>query len=160
MRYLIKKLLPHLARLHKANWKKGRWKYPQLWYCMPSRFKGCAGKPKCCSCGRTINLPRGAQMFPGVPAMLCPKCSTLDNPPLLSPQNARPSIVKSWLRDRLQSLCGFATGHEISLTESGYGGGRFVDRNCRWCDKRIQVPKEEDPAMPALFDELRGLEEG
>ncbi len=36
------------------------------------------------------------------------------------------------------------TGHEISKTEWGYGGGLFVDRNCRWCDKVIKVPKYEE----------------
>src|SRR3990172_2391587 len=42
------------------------------------------------------------------------------------------------------ALCGRLTGHEISRTEWGYGGGKFVDRNCRWCDKTILVPKDEE----------------
>lgn len=41
-------------------------------------------------------------------------------------------------------LCGHLTGHEISITEWGYGGGKYVDRNCRWCDKTIRVPKAEE----------------
>jgi hypothetical protein len=36
-------------------------------------------------------------------------------------------------------------GHEISQTESGYGGGRWADKWCRWCDKLIKVPIEESP---------------
>lgn len=38
----------------------------------------------------------------------------------------------------LKWLCG-VTGHELSETEWGYGGGKYADRHCRWCDKRIQV---------------------
>jgi len=46
----------------------------------------------------------------------------------------------------LQGVCKVFTGHEISKTEWGYGGGKFVDRHCRWCDKLIKVPKiEEEP---------------
>lgn len=43
----------------------------------------------------------------------------------------------------LTSLCGLLTGHEKSDTEYGYGGGDFIDRNCRWCDKLILEPIEE-----------------
>ena len=39
-------------------------------------------------------------------------------------------------------LCGILTGHELSKTEWGYGGGRYADRWCRWCNKRFLVPKE------------------
>lgn len=53
----------------------------------------------------------------------------------------------------VQWVCGCATGHEMSDTEWGYGGGRFVDRHCRWCDKVFKVPKaEEDLPHPALND--------
>ena len=53
----------------------------------------------------------------------------------------------------LQWLCKRFTGHEISKTEWGYGGGKFVDRNCRWCDKVIKVPKrEEEPPNEELKD--------
>lgn len=41
-------------------------------------------------------------------------------------------------------ICKLFTGHEISKTEWGYGGGNFVDRNCRWCDELIKIPKIED----------------
>ncbi|HOU57772.1 MAG TPA: hypothetical protein PK556_12595, partial [Smithellaceae bacterium] len=37
-------------------------------------------------------------------------------------------------------ICGWLTGHEISRTEWGYGGGKYADMNCRWCDKTIRVP--------------------
>jgi len=43
----------------------------------------------------------------------------------------------------LTSLCGLLTGHEKSATEYGYGGGDYIDRNCRWCDKVILEPIEE-----------------
>jgi hypothetical protein len=43
-------------------------------------------------------------------------------------------------------LCGKLTGHEISKTESGYGGGNFYDYHCRWCDKLIQIPTNEMPS--------------
>jgi len=46
----------------------------------------------------------------------------------------------------VQWLCGCLSGHHLSRTEWGYGGGFFVDRHCRWCDHVIRVPKvEEDP---------------
>ena len=51
-------------------------------------------------------------------------------------------------------ICGFFTGHEISKTEWGYGGGNFVDRHCRWCDKVIRVPKQEETPPN---DILKGL---
>ena len=54
----------------------------------------------------------------------------------------------------LEWLCGKLTGHELSKTEWGYGGGKFVDRNCRWCDKVIKVPKQEDDPPN---DVLKGL---
>lgn len=42
----------------------------------------------------------------------------------------------------IQFFCG-VRGHELSKTEWGYGGGDYADRWCRWCNKLIQVPKEE-----------------
>ena len=51
-------------------------------------------------------------------------------------------IIGYPLRRLLEFLCGFFGGHELSKTEWGYGGGRFADRHCRWCDKTIRVPKE------------------
>jgi len=47
-------------------------------------------------------------------------------------------------RQNIKKACGVLTGHEISKTEWGYGGGGFVDRHCRWCDKLIRVPKQEE----------------
>lgn len=50
------------------------------------------------------------------------------------------------LRRLLQWLCGVIVGHEISKTETGMMlGAQFVDCNCRWCDKLIQVPAAEFP---------------
>jgi len=55
----------------------------------------------------------------------------------------------------LTSLCGLLTGHEKSVTEHGYGGGDFIDCNCRWCDKVILEPIEE--SQWAKEGELRNL---
>jgi len=41
----------------------------------------------------------------------------------------------------IQFVCGL-TGHELSKTEWGYGGGKYADRWCRWCNKRVRVPKD------------------
>lgn len=41
-------------------------------------------------------------------------------------------------------LCKISTGHEISKTEFGYGGGGMADYHCRWCDKLIQMPLREE----------------
>ena len=38
---IIVKILPRLAMLHPKN--KGKKYYPQLWYCMPKRWKGSKG---------------------------------------------------------------------------------------------------------------------
>lgn len=43
----------------------------------------------------------------------------------------------------VEFLCGLLTGHEVSATEHGYGGGNFIDRHCRWCDKVFLEPIEE-----------------
>ena len=45
------------------------------------------------------------------------------------------------LRRFLQWGCGLL-GHELSKTEWGYGGGKYADRWCRWCDKIFSVPVE------------------
>lgn len=50
-----------------------------------------------------------------------------------------------------ERVCGVITGHEISKTEWGYGGGKFVDRNCRWCDHVIRVPIAESPPPTGLL---------
>ena len=49
-------------------------------------------------------------------------------------------------------LCGFITGHELSVTEKGYGGGAYMDCNCRWCDKGFRVPLAECSTSPMLAD--------
>jgi len=46
------------------------------------------------------------------------------------------------LRLFFEFLCGVFGGHEPSKTEWEYGGGKYADRHCRWCDKVIRVPKE------------------
>jgi hypothetical protein len=105
-------LLPFLARLHPRNWTESRWKYPQLWYCMPRRWV--LEKVKSHS---KAGLPTGLR-------------------------RAKPRLI-------LEHICGFLTGHEISKTEVGYGGGGFIDRNCQWCDKSIKIPKSENiPSGP------------
>jgi len=43
----------------------------------------------------------------------------------------------------VEKLCGLLTGHEKSATEHGYGGGKYIDCNCRWCAKVILEPIEE-----------------
>jgi hypothetical protein len=58
----------------------------------------------------------------------------------------------------LQWLCGKITRHEISETERGYGGGKFIDCNCRWCDKQIKVPKIELDICPLLQDLMNELD--
>jgi len=40
-------------------------------------------------------------------------------------------------------LCEKILGHELSNTEHGSGGGRYVDHWCRWCNKLIEIPIEE-----------------
>ena len=59
-----------------------------------------------------------------------------------------------WIQWILRSLCGLVIGHEPSLTEWCYGGGAFVERNCRWCDKVIYVPKD---SVIDEFPEAEGL---
>lgn len=54
----------------------------------------------------------------------------------------------------LQWICGFLTGHEISKTEWGYGGGKFADCNCRWCDHVIKVPVKENPPPNPVLETL------
>jgi len=50
----------------------------------------------------------------------------------------RPCFIKCFI----QFLCGLR-GHELSKTEYGYGGGMYIDRWCRWCNKLIQIPYVE-----------------
>lgn len=62
-----------------------------------------------------------------------------------------------WLRAKLQILCGKLIGHEGSKTEWGYGGGDFVDNNCRWCDFVLKVPKNRHTASREFNELMRGF---
>ena len=53
-------------------------------------------------------------------------------------------------RKFIERICGLLTGHEPSKTEWGYGGGNYVDRWCRWCDKLMKVHKLEEKLPDAL----------
>lgn len=114
---IARNVLPWIARLHPSNWKKDRWKYPQLWWVTLRWF------------------PRWNKRLKKIGKY----------------EHSKRLHVIQW-------MCGCATGHEMSETEWGYGGGNFVDRNCRWCDKGFKIPKvEEDlpPTLPpTLVDEL------
>lgn len=106
MRNLIRRLLPHVARLHPSNWRESRHLYPQTWWLVPGRRN------------------RNGFLY---------RCIT--------------------------ATCGFLTGHELSATEKGYGGGVYMDCNCRWCDKGIQVPLAEcemSPHLRELVERFRG----
>lgn len=50
------------------------------------------------------------------------------------------SQFPKWLKTFTQWICG-KTGHELSNTEWGYGGGDVADCWCRWCNKLVEVPK-------------------
>lgn len=50
-----------------------------------------------------------------------------------------------FLKPVYERLCGWLIGHEVSRTERGYGGGPWVDCHCRWCDRLMRVPLDEDP---------------
>ena len=52
-------------------------------------------------------------------------------------------VFRKLYKPPLFFLCRFFTGHELSRTEKGYGGGITEDRHCRWCDKVFQVPAGE-----------------
>lgn len=52
-------------------------------------------------------------------------------------------FIGNFLAKTIQTLCGFICGHEPSKTEWGYGGGDTADCWCRWCNKLIEIPKEE-----------------
>lgn len=171
MRRFIRRLMPWVARLHWKNWEIKRWVYPQLWYCMPHTHyvvgEYWRRKQRCTYCSRTIkgNAAYAANdpSWP-VPVYWCGLCP---QPESFHPANTvftekvpqpdpirRKRIVGYWLRPLLQWFCGLVTGHEPSKTEWGYGGGKFVDRNCRWCDYRIKVPIQEDPPPNDLLADL------
>lgn len=67
-------------------------------------------------------------------------------------RRAKPRLV-------IERICGVLTGHEISNTEFGYGGGGSIDRSCRWCDKNIPIPKSEN-CVSEEFKELMGNNQG
>lgn len=52
-------------------------------------------------------------------------------------------FIGEYLSKFIQYLCGIICGHEHSKTEWGYGGGDYADSWCRWCNKMIQIPKED-----------------
>ena len=67
----------------------------------------------------------------------------------LKPELEHPDYPQTWwfmpkrntLRYRmLRGLCQWLTGHRLSKTEHGYGGGTTEDAHCRWCDKLFNVP--------------------
>jgi hypothetical protein len=58
--------------------------------------------------------------------------------------DGRPRLKRKKIGLIIEKICGFLTGHEISKTEFGYGGKGTIDRNCRWCDKVIQIPISEN----------------
>ena len=60
-------------------------------------------------------------------------------------------------RPILEAGCWLLTGHELSQTEWGYGGGEFVDAHCRWCDKVMRVPYEEACFRFPEFREMRRM---
>jgi hypothetical protein len=154
--------------------------YPQLWYYMPGRYRQPKVKQYCCVCGELIKgTPAMSKNQANWPASLnwCDKCldmqdmlSTVENmlhgpqglqsikgsghsEPFVNPER-RLSWYGCWLRPTLQWLCGILSGHELSETEWGYGGGKMVDRNCRWCDKTIHVPMAESPAPNRPLQDL------
>jgi hypothetical protein len=61
------------------------------------------------------------------------------------PRNKRARKILQW-------LCGKLTGHELSKTEKGYGGGKFADQWCRWCDKMFKIPLQEMDWSPEVKD--------
>lgn len=69
-------------------------------------------------------------------------------------------LMKGWPKTYrfVQWLCLKTTGHEGSLTEYGYGGGKMMDRWCRWCNYRFQVPTSEEPSKQYLVDSLEDEE--
>lgn len=66
--------------------------------------------------------------------------------------NGQRKLRRARLRLALEWFCGVLIGHEISETERGYNGGRYIDCNCRWCDKSFQIPVEEASKSRWLVD--------
>lgn len=87
----------------------------------------------------------------------------------LHPNRAYPQLwywVSRFHRDRwpllrhlIEWLCQHTIGHEWSATEWGYGGGQMMDRWCRWCGKRIEVPVLETDPPPSMVDMIERFNE-
>ena len=121
MKKLILKLLPYIALCFPSNYKEGRQNYPQLWWIV-SRYT----------------------RYP----LFMTKSQWNKRRAFHAVKNCCGAPLITWRRRFIQWLCGVLTGHEISKTEWGYGGGKFVDCNCRWCDKLIKIHKEESKNPP------------
>ena len=68
--------------------------------------------------------------------------------------NFRPKPLSKWLRRHvIEKICGALTGHEPSETEWGYGGGDYVDRWCRWCNKLLKVHRKE-AILPEVMQDI------
>lgn len=57
-----------------------------------------------------------------------------------------------WWSKPCQLICGLFTGHEWSKTESGYGGGPWMDVWCRWCNHNGKIPIAESPQGDRLLE--------
>ena len=58
--------------------------------------------------------------------------------------NGQNMLRRAKLRLVLEWLCDLLIGHEISNTERGHGIKKgYIDCNCRWCDKHLEVPIQE-----------------
>ncbi len=62
-----------------------------------------------------------------------------------------------WRGYAIRFLCWLLTGHELSKTEWGYGGGNKVDRWCRWCNKYFLVDADAFWFENDKFREWGGL---
>ncbi len=66
----------------------------------------------------------------------------------------KPKPLSRWLRRHvIEKICGVLTGHEPSETEWGYGGGDYVDRWCRWCNKLLKVHRKE-AILPEVMQDI------
>lgn len=59
-----------------------------------------------------------------------------------------------WVGQLKKWLCAKITRHEWSKTEWGYGGGKNVDRWCRWCGHCASMPLAESPPPSAEMKRL------
>lgn len=70
---------------------------------------------------------------------------------------ARINRKHKWRGLIIKFLCWLLTGHELSKTEWGYGGGDKVDRWCRWCNKHFIVDANAFWFENDTFKEFSGL---